>query len=99
MLDRERTQKPASEALSLLFAIGAQFPEDCQDTLMFDQAAVTVVLVETVDAWEAWTLELIRLNCEVESHVGDSLLWAQAVVARREVLVLRGDMAAAVMAA
>lgn len=93
------TQTPASEALGLLLAIESALPEALQSSLMFDRQNVTVVLVESVDAWKAWTFRLISLRCEVESHLGDSLLWAQAVVASREVLILRGDLPEAVLAA
>ena len=85
------TQSPATRALAVLLAIQDELPDS--GALLVERPNVTVVLVDSIDAWEDWTLHLLLRRCPVlDERIGDALLAADLLVAAYPVMVLRGEL-------
>jgi hypothetical protein len=94
----QSTQTPASAALAALFATDDAMPEMWQAAHVLDRTTDVIVLLDTLEAWAAWTV-ILDHGCNFQAHVSEHLKTAQCVVADFPVLVLMGDMAETVCAA
>ena len=90
----QSTHSPASRALAVLLAIQDQLPDS--GALLMERPEVTVVLVDSIDAWEDWTLHLLLRHAElVAEHLdvpspSKAHMEAYLLVEQYPVEVLRG---------
>lgn len=94
----QSTQSPAAAALAALFATDDALPEAWKSAALIDRTTDVVVLLDTVEAWSAWTV-LLDHGCNYAAHVSEHLMTAQCVVAGVPVLVVKGDLLAEQVAA
>lgn len=80
---------PAGQALAVLLVIEDNLDAD---VLLMERGDTIVVLVGSIDAWEAFTLALIARHYAVEERIGDHMQATQALVEQHPVMVLHGDL-------
>lgn len=83
-------ESPESIALVALWAIEDSLGSF--DAVILNRPDTTVVLVESIDAWEAWSLALIARHFPVEERLGEHMQVTQTVVGARPVMVLHGAL-------
>lgn len=81
---------PAGVALAALWAIEDSLGS--YDAVILERPDTTVVLVESIDSWEAWSLALIARRFLVEERLGEHMQVTQTVVGNRAVMVVHGSL-------
>jgi hypothetical protein len=82
----------ASTALAALFATDDLMPEAYRAAALVDGASELTVLLDSVEAWAAWTV-LLDHDC-YGARVSERLMTAHCLVAGVPVLVVKGHQLA-----